>query len=425
MSSKYTFYDNLAALSKSAHTQFKYEVSVSLYGEKVSEYEVISYTEERNFNNYLLPKRLLEVVLPPMVYYNVLSKITPDKPFVPVTMNINLVYYINREASETNITARIPFIQAEFMGLTDKTKASKELLKTSRNADSHDTGLDQVYILRIALFDLDDMNLCKNGVVSGNVKGKSIEELIQYGFKVCKGNNKVELKMNKPDNKSVIKNCIVRALGFKDYIAFLDKEYGIYKSNYNIYVEDSICYLINTEKTDKEFAKQCSQKNDEIFIYAYPNTNLPQTFYSFEVKDNHCQYNISQNNLVDDEISLDAIMRPVEYTINSKGDINKSTVSKSKIESISPTVKVVGGRHRTISKENRNPSFSTTVLIEDLPVLVSPYTIVRYVANNRIGFCNIISSIMVISKGTMTTQLHINSYEKFMEYEVEPKKTKN
>lgn len=423
MPAKYNFYENLGSLSKQVHTYFRYEIDASIYGERLSEFEIISYSEERNFLSYLLPKRILEVVLPPQVYYNILNKITPDKPFIPVTMNINMMYHINR-GDDKNVEARIPFMQAEFLGLSDKTKASKEILRTKRNADSHDEGLDQVYILRLALFDIDDMNATKYGVVSGNIKGKTIEELIKHGFNACKGKSKVKLKYNKPDNKSTINNCILRATGFMDYLKFLDREYGIYESNYNVYIENGVLYVLNTEKTDKALAKECNKNGtEEIYINAYPNTNLPQMFYSFEVKDGHCQYNIAQTNLVDDEISIDNVMRDVEYTINSKGDVSKSGVSKMKLETISPTVKVDGGRHRTVTKKNRNPTFASTILIEDLPVMVDPYTIVRYLSNNRIGFCSIISSIMIISKGTMTSQLHIKSYEKFMEYEVKEKQT--
>lgn len=421
MPAQIKFYDNVNILKGVPDNKFKYSVRPNIYGYEVGEIEVISYTESRMFSEYRFPKRILTVVLNPQMYYDILSKITPDKPFIPVTLNIDLVY--TKSQGNQNIESKVPFIQASYMALCDKTKASKDVIRRINN-DSSESGLDQVYILRLALFDIDDLNATRNGIVAGNIGNKNIQSLIEYGFKLCKISDNIKLAIAPPDNTAVIPKLILRALGFPDYIKFLDDEYGIYTSRYNLYIENNTCYILNTEKNDEKMASLYGGiVDDKIFINVYPNADMPEGFYSVELKDNHCYYNIFQNSLVEDEISLQNITVPVDYTINSDGKIVKSGISQNPLETLSPRVSVTAGRKRTITKSNKNPKFSGTVTIEDLPIYVQPYTQVRYISNNRIGNCMISRSIQIFTKGTCTTQLYLKSFEEFMDYTVEPKQT--
>lgn len=414
----YKLYEQTSILEKQPSNMFRYSISASVAGFKLSEVEVLSYVEKRFFEYYKFPIRLLSVIVNAKMYYDILSQITPDKPWIPVNISIDMV--VTQSSGETNTEVRVPFMQLDMMGMCNKTKVSKDFLNKSTQED----GLDTSYVLRIALFDIADLNSTRSGIVAGNIRNKNIDQLIEYGFHRCEPNNKIRLAYAPSDNKANIPHLILRALGFKDYLKFLDDEYGIYTSRYNVWVENNVYYILNTEKSDPNMAKLYGGENDDkITINVYSQINKPTGFYNVEVKDNHLFYNLLQNDCIEDDLSVDNIMRPVNVTINSNGQIIGSNVSSNNLESISGDIKVTGGRQRTINKANRNPKFQATITIGDLPIYVQPYTLVEYIADNRLGKCMIKASSQIFEKGTLVSVLRIKSYDDFMEYGVEEKKT--
>ena len=172
--------------------------------------------------------------------------------------------------------------------------------------------------------------------------------------------------------------------------------------------------------------------DDKIDIQVFRNVNVPINLYGISLKEDHYSYSVFRNNLVEEDISVGAMMRPVEMTINSSGQLSKSKESDKKKETISPTVKVNAGRTRGVTKENRNPKFQAKVILDDVPVHVMPYTVVHYTNDNLQGDCMISRCTNIFTKGKCVTELFIKSYEPLMEYKVaesqkgnNPDKTEN
>ena len=402
-------------ISTRAKMDFNYRFYVSIMGIKISDKQVLSYVNDRDFENYMYPKRILSVLLFAKDYYEILSKVTPDKPFVPVTMQIKITP-VQKELG-TQVTAS--FLTGEYTGMIDKTRVSEDILVESKpNAKSH-VSLGNLYKLNIALFDFDDLNFAKEGTISGNFgSGKKVEDLIKHAFNVCKGKNKCKLMLAKPDNKNPLKNCIISSQGFLDFLKFIDTEYGVYTSKYHVYLENGTCYILNPEKTDTGMNKEIEGTfDDKIDIQVFRNVNYPVNLYGISLKDDHYSYSVFGNNLVETDISVGAMMRPIELTINSNGAISKSKESEKKKETISPTVKVNAGRTRGVTKENRNPKFQAKIILDDVPVHVMPYTVVHYMADLQ-GDCMVSRVTNIYTKGKCVTELYIKSYEPLLEYKV-------
>lgn len=402
-------------ISTRAKMDFNYRFYVSIMGIKVSDKQVLSYVNDRDFENYMYPKKILSVLLFAKDYYEILSKVTPDKPFVPVTMQIKITP-VQKELG-TQVTAS--FLTGEYTGMIDKTRVSEDILVESKpNAKAH-ISLGNLYKLNIALFDFDDLNFAKEGTISGNFgSGKKVEDLIKHAFNVCKGKNKCKLMLAKPDNKNPLKNCIISSQGFLDFLKFIDTEYGVYTSKYHVYLENGTCYILNPEKTDTGMNKEIEGTfDDKIDIQVFRNVNYPVNLYGISLKDDHYSYSVFGNNLVETDISVGAMMRPIELTINSDGAISKSKESEKKKETISPTVKVNAGRTRGVTKENRNPKFQAKIILDDVPVHVMPYTVVHYMADLQ-GDCMVSRVTNIYTKGKCVTELYIKSYEPLLEYKV-------
>ena len=398
-----------------AKMDFNYRFYVSIMGIKVSDKQVLSYVNDRDFENYMYPKKILSVLLFAKDYYEILSKVTPDKPFVPVTMQIKITP-VQKELG-TQVTAS--FLTGEYTGMIDKTRVSEDILVESKpNAKAH-VSLGNLYRLNIALFDFDDLNFAKEGTISGNFgSDKKVEDLIKHAFNVCKGKNKCKLMLAKPDNKNPLKNCIISSQGFLDFLKFIDTEYGVYTSKYHVYLENGTCYILNPEKTDTGMNKEIEGTyDDKIDIQVFRNVNYPVNLYGISLKDDHYSYSVFGNNLVETDISVGAMMRPIELTINSSGTISKSKESEKKKETISPTVKVNAGRTRGVTKENRNPKFQAKIILDDVPVHVMPYTVVHYMADLQ-GDCMVSRVTNIYTKGKCVTELYIKSYEPLLEYKV-------
>ena len=77
-------------ITERSKMDFNYRFYVSIMGIKVADKQILSYVNDRDFENYMYPKRILTVLLFASDYYEILSKVTPDKPFVPVTMQIKI-----------------------------------------------------------------------------------------------------------------------------------------------------------------------------------------------------------------------------------------------------------------------------------------------------------------------------------------------
>lgn len=402
-------------ISTRAKMDFNYRFYVSIMGIKISDKQVLSYVNDRDFENYMYPKRILSVLLFAKDYYEILSKVTPDKPFVPVTMQIKITP-VQKELG-TQVTAS--FLTGEYTGMIDKTRVSEDILVESKpNAKAH-VSLGNLYKLNIALFDFDDLNFAKEGTISGNFgSGKKVDDLIKHAFNVCKGKNKCKLMLAKPDNKNPLKNCIVSSQGFLDFLKFIDTEYGVYTSKYHVYLENGTCYILNPEKTDTGMNKEIEGTfDDKIDIQVFRNVNYPVNLYGISLKYDHYSYSVFGNNLVETDISVGAMMRPIELTINSSGTISKSKESEKKKETISPTVKVNAGRTRGVTKENRNPKFQAKIILDDVPVHVMPYTVVHYMADLQ-GDCMVSRVTNIFTKGKCVTELYIKSYEPLLEYKV-------
>lgn len=402
-------------ISTRAKMDFNYRFYVSIMGIKVSDKQVLSYVNDRDFENYMYPKKILSVLLFAKDYYEILSKVTPDKPFVPVTMQIKITP-VQKELG-TQVTAS--FLTGEYTGMIDKTRVSEDILAESKpNAKAH-VSLGNLYKLNIALFDFDDLNFAKEGTISGNFgSGKKVEDLIKHAFNVCKGKNKCKLMLAKPDNKNPLKNCIISSQGFLDFLKFIDTEYGVYTSKYHVYLENGTCYILNPEKTDTGMNKEIEGTfDDKIDIQVFRNVNYPVNLYGISLKDDHYSYSVFGNNLVETDISVGAMMRPIELTINSSGAISKSKESEKKKETISPTVKVNAGRTRGVTKENRNPKFQAKIILDDVPVHVMPYTVVHYMADLQ-GDCMVSRVTNIFTKGKCVTELYIKSYEPLLDYKV-------
>lgn len=402
-------------ISTRAKMDFNYRFYVSIMGIKVSDKQVLSYVNDRDFENYMYPKKILSVLLFAKDYYEILSKVTPDKPFVPVTMQIKITP-VQKELG-TQVTAS--FLTGEYTGMIDKTRVSEDILVESKpNAKAH-VSLGNLYKLNIALFDFDDLNFAKEGTISGNFgSGKKVEDLIKHAFNVCKGKNKCKLMLAKPDNKNPLKNCIISSQGFLDFLKFIDTEYGVYTSKYHVYLENGTCYILNPEKTDTGMNKEIEGTfDDKIDIQVFRNVNYPVNLYGISLKEDHYSYSVFGNNLVETDISVGAMMRPIELTINSNGAISKSKESEKKKETISPTVKVNAGRTRGVTKENRNPKFQAKIILDDVPVHVMPYTVVHYMADLQ-GDCMVSRVTNIFTKGKCVTELYIKSYEPLLEYKV-------
>lgn len=417
-------------ITERSKMDFDYRFYVSIMGIKVADKQILSYVNDRDFENYMYPKRILTVLLFASDYYEILSKVTPDKPFVPVTMQIK----ITPTQKDLGGVVTASYLTGEYTGMLDKTKVSKDILKETKQGTTADVSLGNLYRLNIALFDLDDLNFTKEGTISGNFgSGKKVDDLIKHAFTVCKGKNKCKLTIAKPDNKNPLKNCIVSSQGFLDFLKFIDTEYGVYTSNYHVYLENGTCYILNPEKTDTGMNKEVEGTfDDKIDIQVFRNVNVPINLYGISLKEDHYSYSVFRNNLVEEDISVGAMMRPVEMTINSSGQLSKSKESDKKKETISPTVKVNAGRTRGVTKENRNPKFQAKVILDDVPVHVMPYTVVHYMNDNLQGDCMISRCTNIFTKGKCVTELFIKSYEPLMEYKVaesqkgnNPDKTEN
>ena len=392
--------------------RFTFLVEAKLNGINIGNDEIIYYSVNRKFETHRYPTRVLCLALPPKTFASVLKGTTPDKPYINVHLKIS--YIENKDDGTTKINKTM--YTGVYKGIVDKSSPASNISETEDD-------LDQVYRLRVALFDDIDLTAFSGGTVSGMFNSIKVEGIIKYAFESCRKSGKLNLAAANPDNTGIIKSLAIKPMGFIQCMEFLDKEYGVYSSDMNIYIENNVVYLLNTQKSDSGMGAILSDpKVGKIIVEVQPKEVAMPSFYDMVNVDGHSKYNIFDNNTIVDDISAENIVRATTVTINSDGTTSKTKGSDKVLDHISSEIRVEDGRNRAVTKGYRNPKFSATISIQDLPVEIFPFSVVRYLANKRVGDCMVSESLEIFSHGSYTHQLKIKSYDELMEADIQESK---
>lgn len=392
--------------------KYTFLIEAKLNGIDIGNDEVVYFTTSRKFETHRYPTRVLCLALPPKTYFEVLKGTTPDKPYINVHLKVSAIE--NKDDGSTLINRTM--YTGVYKGIVDKSSPNSDIPNTEDD-------LDQVYRLRVALFDNMDLSAFSGGTVSGMFNNIKVDGIIKYAFESCRSSAKLKLAAAKPDNIGNIKSLAIKPMGFIQCMEFLDKEYGVYSSDMNIYIENNVVYLLNTQKSDSGMgAILPDPKLGKIIVDVQPKEVAMPSFYDMVDVDGHKKYNIFNNNTIVDDISAENIVRATTVTVNSDGSTSKTKCSDKALDHISSEIRVEDGRNRAVTKSYRNPKFSATINIQDLPVEIFPFSVVRYIANRRIGDCMVSESLETITHGTYNHQLRIKSYDELMDADIQESK---
>lgn len=392
--------------------RYTFFIEAKLNGIEIGNDEVEYFSISRKFETHRYPARVLCLTLPPKTYTNVLKGTTPDKPYVNVHLKVSTIE--NKDDGSTKIQKTM--YTGVYKGIVDKSSPASDISSTEDD-------LDQVYRLRVALFDDIDLSAFSGGTVSGMFNSIKVDGIIKYAFESCRINGKLKLAAANPDNKNIIKSLAIKPMGFIQCMEFLDKEYGLYSSDMNIYIENNVVYILNVQKSDSGMgAILPDPKLGKIIVDVQPKEVAMPSFYDMVDVDGHKKYNIFDNNTIIDDVSAENIVRATTVTVNSDGTTSKTKGSGVALDHISSEIRVEDGRNRAVTKGYRNPKFSATINIQDLPVEIFPFSVVRYMANKRVGDCMVSESLEVITHGTYNHMLKIKSYDELMDADIQESK---
>lgn len=385
-------------------------VEATINGTPIGSEEIMYYMTNRDYENNRYPVRVMSLALVHTSYTKIIQGATPDKPYVNVNIKVT---HIERKDDGGTVIQK-PIETKSYRGIIDKTVPV-------RDVGADDDKLEQVYRLRVALFDDLDLNAFSGGTISGMFSGTSATKMIPYAFEACRASSKLSLAASTPDNKKTIKSLAIKPMGFLQFMEFIDKEYGVYSSRYNIYIEDNVVYLLNTQKSDSGMSNILPDpKMGKITINVMDNSVQVPGLYGFNIIDGHYKYDIFNNNCIIDDISSENIVQPTIVTVNSDGTHSKK--ESGGFDHISSEIIVEDGRNRSVTKSYRNPKFSTTVSIQELPIKIYPFTVVRYLYNQMVGDCMVSSVSEVYSHNSYVCTLKLKSYDALMPNNLETSK---
>ena len=400
-------------VTSTMRNKYEYILRGSIGDTKFYNKNILLYSVLKEFLSNRYPIRIVVLMLPAQAYYNILQDVTPDKPYANVKLDVLCKY----DADKSNTHIQQYVLNGEYFGVLDKTYVNPNIL--------HDDDLlDNVYKLRVALFNKSDLELANKGTVSGFFNNITVEGLIKHAFDRCKSSAESRIVISAPDNTNVIPNVAIRPNGFFQFLDYIEHEYGMYEGGYNAFVENGVCFILNKNKSDLGLGDTYAGSEDDKITIRVISSNHPNPQMLGVYKtDGQLAYVVYDNNLVTTETTNDTVMTPIDVCINS----NYSTITSPpvKYEGISDSIYVSETRQRSIPKSTRNPKFKANIKIVGLPMDIKPYTVVRFVSSNCSGDCLVSKFSTYWSYGTFVNEITIVSYDELFEFNMKESKKYN
>lgn len=338
---------------------FIFSTNVYLQGEIIPHRFFESLIIKKDFLNFRFPVMILTLNLSSMHLYNLLKDIDITNPIVDVRIE---VFYKDKD-NEDDI-GRL-FLNKEYMGIIDKSYTTYDPFV---NGEFEEKGISQTQQneqnVRLALYKENDINSFQYGYINSIIKNFSVADAIAYGFKETT-NGDMSLVLSPPDNENVYEQDLIVPMGFYQYIEYIDNEMGIYDTPYNIFIDDSIVYILNHNGEHKIEMNREDEFSKPITINTIA-INEEQKYNGIKLGEKK-EYFVLEENDLKNKLKLDKFGDISVFTSSIDGTVNEQNYTGIH------TVKIKSNRFNThLKKKFDKESFN--IHIDNLPFKARPYT---------------------------------------------------
>lgn len=218
---------------------FKFTAKLEINGVAIEDRFMYSLVIDRDFMGNRFPLIMLTLNLDYVVYSELVKDLVPNKPYLDCHLDV-----FSRETEHETSPLKF-YMGGRYMGIIDQqhsvlSRSTESNLDRTKNSQQQ-----ELKAVRVSLFkeqDLPSMQGMINGIYDG---GQSMSTMILRAFGKCsKG---IKLCMAQPDNRTIDTDLVLEPMGFYQFMNHIDTEYVVYKTPYNMYIEDSVMYMLHSE----------------------------------------------------------------------------------------------------------------------------------------------------------------------------------
>ncbi|MFW6015202.1 MAG: hypothetical protein ACOCRK_02045 [bacterium] len=375
---------------KKPSIEFLFSVETKIQDVQIPYMYFDSLVIKKEYLKYRFPFMFLTLKIPPSFFYEILRDVDISKPIVKVNLN---TFYKDTDLDEES-PSRL-YTSGNYIGVIDKPYISFNPHVYGKSMENDMIEPEQENkTLRIGLYKKNDINSFQHDYLNAVIKNFTITDAIGWAFNTTTKDN-MKLIMSPPDNTRRYTKDLVPPMGFYQFIDYLDNEMGIYDTDYNIFIDDGIVYLLN-HKNDHGIRLKSSDKYEKtIKIRTIASDEGPRQ-NSLDASGDWTYYVVEEAD-IENKLILEKFGRADTIISNLNGELDTQTYSGIN------TLKLKSNRFDYYTK-NKYDREVFDIYLGDLPLDVRPYTYIKLegkLSNNKYriaGYTTVIQGKRSISK---------------------------
>lgn len=232
----------------------KYTISVSFVNSNIiisdlpnTNSEIISqrylkFTEICNYFNSRFPARVLTVNM----NFNEIDKLFASRVNVGEDKMLDIDIMVTPVGSDAGVSHLMPFTQGRYKALLKTNETVNSYLTTRDTKTLNEQNMDMSTRLEFILFKEPELNFSLNTNINFLYNGNNLMTVLAHMINKAVPNTK--LVISKLDHNPNIGKFLIPRMSLQDGIDLLNDEFGLFKSGYNMFVENDTMYFLNKEE---------------------------------------------------------------------------------------------------------------------------------------------------------------------------------
>ena len=336
---------------------------IEIDDEEIDPHHFESLLIRKNYYEYRYPIYILNISLPKEKLYKILKNVEISNPVVGVKLSIRCLDLENPEDQGRE------YLKNEFIGIVDESyfnyipETQWENIREGASEYEYDEGR-----IRIALFKKVDINAFKHGYINNVFKDFDMATLIAYSFKETTDGS-LDLYLSPPDNERVYKQDLFVPMGFLQFMNYIDREFGIYDTGYNLFIDDNKAFIMN-KKNDHGIKLEddiYDEEEDDIDFKIAPTYDI--TYYIGAETENFppTEYFL-KDNAITNQVDLERFGN-VEHFFTNVATLDLDQEPYDDI----PNIKIRSNRF-TKYRRKKFDTKNFVIKLNNYPFLAEPYT---------------------------------------------------
>lgn len=202
----------------------------------------LKFDEVCNYFNSRFPARVLTVNM----NFDEIDKLFASRVNVNDDKLMDIDILVTPVGSDAGISHLMPFNQGRYKALLKTNETVNSYLTTRDTKTLNEQNANMTTTLEFILFKESELNFSLNTNINFLYNGNNLMTMLVH--MIHKAVPSTKIIVSKLDHNPVVGKFLIPRMSLQDGIDFLNDEFGLYKSGYNMFVEEDTMYFLNKEE---------------------------------------------------------------------------------------------------------------------------------------------------------------------------------